>query len=142
MRINVSPQEREIMCKFNSVYQNSKILSIVCTLLWAAQLSCSPTTERAQLKKGVVELNGEVIRNVKKCTVDGPCFLDVKSDVGIVRVSYASPRGHKCSNIKAFEDGFKLEARQRIRVRGFSNGGSNLVMCREGSNEFFIKTIE
>ena len=100
----------------------------------------SKAEEDVQFEAGeIVTLQGVVTRNVRACEVDGPCFLEVRTEDGECTVNYAEPRGRPCPNVAAIDAGFALKAGDEIEVRALATGGSYLTTCK--AEELFIKKV-
>lgn len=94
------------------------VFSVFCL----AALSCSPAKGELQpvvdIGNGRATVRGVVRENVKKCQVDGPCYLVLSTDSTTIRVHYHHGEYPPCGNERSTQTGFNVGVGDQIEAIG------------------------
>lgn len=85
---------------------------------------------------------GIVDENVKRCTVDLSCYLELRFQGEAVNVVYVNTEGKACPNEKASHQGLAVKRGQRVEAHGqYQKEGNVHLISTCPSNNFYIKVL-
>src|SRR3989344_4429964 len=126
------------------------ILILAGVVLYFASQKTTPTTNQSvnqnivptqKLSTGSdVKIVGTVVENITEyASVDGPAYLNVRTDDGAqIRVTY-SPGEAECRNMGMASTGFSVKAGARVEVYAKAISEKELFTC--DSTAYYIKTL-
>lgn len=86
------------------------------------QLACAtgqqPPRESLVLAGDRATVRGVVLRNIKQCEVNGPCYLELRVEGADVRVYYHHGEWPPCENTEATRTGLGVADRTAIEATG------------------------
>lgn len=102
----------------------------------------TPETSLTISKDNTAVVKGPVLDNIKKCTVDLSCYLEMKFQNETVHVVYVTAEGQPCVNEQGSRQGINIKKGQRVEAYGqYHKEGQLHIISTCPSGTFYIKIL-